>query len=95
MAYKIPSDINVLMIECNYVKKLIDERVDENKINVSLRNRIVKNHMSLETVLEALEDVKMTRLKKVYVLHLSDGNSDEKLIRDSIEKKLGIPVEVC
>lgn len=95
MAYKIPEDINVLMIECNYVKKLIDERVDENEINVSLRNRIVKNHMSLETVLEALDDVKMTRLKKVYILHLSDGNSDEKLIRDSIEKKLGIPVEVC
>lgn len=95
MAYKIPEDINVLMIECNYVKRLIDERVDENGINVSLRNRIVKNHMSLETVLEALDDVKMTRLKKVYILHLSDGNSDEKLIRDSIEKKLGIPVGVC
>ena len=95
MAYKIPSYINILMIECNYVKWLIDERVDESEINVSLRNRIVKNHMSLETVLEALEDVKMTRLKKVYVLHLSDGNSDEKLIRDSIEKKLGVPVEVC
>lgn len=95
MAYKIPEDINILMIECNYVKRLIDERVDESEINVSLRNRIVKNHMSLETVLEALEDVKMTRLKKVYVLHLSDGNSDEKLIRDSIEKKLGVPVEVC
>lgn len=95
MAYKIPSYINILMIECNYVKRLINKRVDENKINVSLRNRIVKNHMSLETVLEALDDVKMTRLKKVYILHLSDGNSDEKLIRDSIEKKLGIPVEVC
>lgn len=95
MAYKIPSYINILMIECNYVKRLIDEHVNENEINVSLRNRIVKNHMSLETVLEALEDVKMTRLKKVYILHLSDGNSDEKLIRDSIEKKLGVPVEVC
>lgn len=95
MAYKIPSDINILMIECNYVKRLIDERVEGGKINVGLRNRIVKNHMSLETVLEALDGVKMTRLKKVYILHLSDGNSDEKLIRDSIEKKLGIPVEVC
>lgn len=95
MEYKIPNDINVLMIECNYVKRLIDERVEGGKINVSLRNRIVKNHMSLETVLEALDDVKMTRLKKVYILHLSDGNSDEKLIRDSIEKKLGVPVEVC
>ena len=84
------------MIECNYVKRLINKRVDENKINVSLRNRIVKNHMSLETVMEALDSVRMSKqLKKVYILHLSDGNSDEKLIRDSIEKKLGVPVEVC
>lgn len=96
MAYKIPSYINILMIECNYVKRLINKRVDENKINVSLRNRIVKNHMSLETVMEALDSVRMSKqLKKVYILHLSDGNSDEKLIRDSIEKKLGVPVEVC
>lgn len=95
LTVKIPEDINVLMIECNYVKRLIDERVDESEINVSLRNRIVKNHMSLETVLEALDSVRMSKLKKVYILHLSDGNSDEKLIRDSIEKKLGIPVEVC
>lgn len=96
MPYKISEDINILMIECNYVKRLIDERVDENKINVSLRNRIVKNHMSLETVMEALDSVRMSKqLKKVYILHLSDGNSDEKLIRDSIEKKLGVPVEVC
>lgn len=95
MAYKIPEDINVLMIECNYVKKLINERVECGKFNVSLRNRIIKNHMSLETVLEALDSVRMSKLKKVYILHLSDGNSDEKLIRDSIEKKLGVPVEVC
>lgn len=95
MAYKIPGEINVLMIECNYVKRLINERLDENKINVSLRNRIVKNHMSLETVLEALEGVKMAKLKRVYVLHLSDDNSDEKSIIDGIEKKLGVPVEVC
>lgn len=95
LTVKIPEDINVLMIECNYVKRLIDERVDESEINVSLRNRIVKNHMSLETVLEVLDSVRMSKLKKVYILHLSDGNSDEKLIRDSIEKKIGVLVEVC
>lgn len=94
MKYKIPA-CDVLMIECNYVKSALDERVECGKINVSLRNRIVKNHMSLETVLEALDSVRMGKLKKVYILHLSDGNSDEKLIRDSIEKKLGVPVEVC
>ena len=79
MAYKIPEDINVLMIECNYVKKLINERVECGKINVSLRNRIVKNHMSLETVLEALDSVRVSKLKKVYILHLSDGNSVKKI----------------
>lgn len=94
MKYKIPA-CDVLMIECNYVKSALDERVECGKINVSLRNRIVKNHMSLETVLETLDSVRVSKLKKVYILHLSDGNSDEKLIRDSIEKKLGVPVEVC
>lgn len=94
MKYKIPN-VDVLMVECNYVKSILDKKVEEGKIHVSLRNRIVKNHMSLETLLEALKVADLSRLKKVYVLHLSDSNSDERLILESLQKVTGVEVEVC
>lgn len=94
MKYKIPA-CDVLMIECNYVKSVIDEKADKGKINVSLRNRIVKNHMSLETVVEALRSADLSRCKKIYVLHLSDGNSNEEVIKRTIQELTGVEVVIC
>lgn len=89
------NDFEYLMIECNYIKAVLDENVKLGKIDVSLRNRIVRNHMSLETVLNLLKDNDTSKLKKIYVLHLSDSNSHAKEIKESIQKVTGIPVEIC
>lgn len=94
MKYKIPA-CDVLMIECNYVKSVLDEKDKQGEIDVSLRNRIVKNHMSLETLVEALKAADLSRTKKIYVLHLSDLNSDEEMIKRTIQETTGIEVVVC
>ena len=94
LKYKIP-ECDVLMIECNYVKAKLDENVRLGNINTSLRNRIVKNHLSLESLMEALKAASLDRCKKIYLLHLSDGNSDEKLIKRTIQETTGIEVVVC
>lgn len=94
LKYKIP-ECDVLMIECNYVKAKLDENVRLGNINTSLRNRIVKNHLSLESLVEALKASSLDRCKKIYLLHLSDGNSDEKLIKRTIQETTGIEVVVC
>lgn len=93
LKYKIP-ECDVLMIECNYVKAKLDENVRLGNINTSLRNRIVKNHLSLESLVEALRAASLDRCRKIYLLHLSDGNSDEKLIKRTIQETTGIEV-VC
>lgn len=94
LKYKIP-DCECLMIECNYVKSRLDENVRLGNINTNLRNRIVKNHLSLESLVEALNLADLSRCKKIYLLHLSDGNSDEKLIKRTIQETTGIEVVVC
>ena len=94
MPYKIP-DVDVLMVECNYVKNVIDSNVKNDNLNINLRNRIVKNHMSLETLLKALKQANLSNLKKVYVLHLSDANSEEKVILEAIQRQTGVIVEIC
>lgn len=94
MPYKIPN-VNVLMVECNYVKNVIDSNVKNDSLNINLRNRIVKNHMSLETILTALKQANLSNLKKIYVLHLSDANSEEKVILEAIQRQTGAIVEIC
>lgn len=94
MPYKIP-DVDILMVECNYVKNVIDSNVKNDSLNLNLRNRIVKNHMSLETLLNALKQADLSNLKKIYILHLSDANSQEKVILEAIQKATGVIVEIC
>lgn len=94
MPYKIPN-VDVLMVECNYVKNVINTNLKNESLNLILRNRIVKNHMSLETLLNALKQANLSNLKKIYVLHLSDANSEEKSILEAIQKATGVIVEIC
>lgn len=94
LKYIIP-DCDCLMIECNYVKSVLDKQVEDGKLNTNLRNRIVKNHMSLETLVEALKVADLSRCKQIYLMHLSDGNSDEKLIKRTIQETTGLEVVIC
>lgn len=94
LKYKIP-DCDRLMIECNYVKSVLDKQVEDGKLNINLRNRIVKNHLSLETLVEALKVANLSRCKQIYLMHLSDGNSDEEMIKRTIQETTGVEVVVC
>ena len=84
-----------LMIECNYDKKTLDDNSKQGLLNLDLRNRIVSNHMSLETVIGFLKANDLSRLKKIYVMHLSEHNSDEELIKSEIQKITGKSVVIC
>lgn len=80
-----------LMLEVNYNK----ESINENLANAYLRGRIKNNHMSLETAIEFLNTCDLSVCKYIYVMHLSDNNSDAEFIKTEIQKVTGIPVEIC
>lgn len=87
--------VDYLMIETNYIKEILDRNTRDEVINLSLRNRIVKTHMSLDTVKEFIKVNEFKNLKKIYAIHLSDTNSDAARIKKELETLTGIPVEVC
>ncbi|WP_100065136.1 MBL fold metallo-hydrolase [Miniphocaeibacter massiliensis] len=84
-------NIDYYMVECNYVKKFLDDK----DINSTWRNRVVKSHMSLETLLQFLASTDLERTKKIYITHLSDTNSDERYIKTEIQKAIGKVIEIC
>lgn len=82
---------NYLMLEINYNK----ESINSNLENQYLRDRIKKNHMSLETAIKFLNACDLSVCKYIYVMHLSDNNSDAQYIKTELQKITGIPVEIC
>lgn len=82
-----------LMCECNYSAEIVKRNMLEGYLKPELVSRIYKSHMSLETLAQMLVGMDRSKLKEVRLLHLSDGNSDEKLFKSTVKEICGdIPV---
>ena len=75
--------VDIIMGECNYSLDTMQSR----------RDRLFESHMSLDNFLELLENY--PNVRKIYLLHLSDDNSDAELFRREVRKKTGAEVYVC
>lgn len=87
--YRFPN-VDIIMGEVNYSEKTIAEDLDRSR-----RDRLFESHMSLEHFKQMLEYCDLPRLKKIYLLHLSDDNSDERYFKTEIQKLTGAEVIVC
>jgi len=86
--------LTVLMIECNYSAEILRRNVAAGRIDVARRNRVLRNHMGLERVLELLRANDLARVREIHLLHLSDENSDEAAFKAAVERATGKPVYV-
>jgi len=75
-----------LLLECNHSKEIIDRRVLAGELDPIMAKRVVNNHISLESVLELLQRTNFHNLKEIWLLHLSDDNSDAELFKSAVEK---------
>lgn len=92
--YMFPN-INYILGECNYSIDIIRRRVESSELDEGLVKRIIKSHMSLEHFIEFLRANDLSHLKKIYLIHLSDGNSDEKAFKEAVQRETGKEVIIC
>jgi len=81
--------LTTIMMEINYCKEILDSNVKLGLLHPSLRNRIVGSHFGLDTALDFLAANDISQVRQIYVVHLSNGNSDEALIKDTLQRKTG------
>ncbi len=84
-----------IMAECNYDKETLQKSVDAGYIPIELVPRLMKSHMSLEHFLDVLKANDLREVRQIYLLHLSNNNSDEKRFKEEVQKLTGAEVYVC
>ena len=92
---EVPQDIDYMMIEVNYQKKYLEESVKEGTMSRENMRRIMRSHMSLQTALDFLKSCDLSKIKKIYALHLSGRNSNAQEIREAIQEETGKPVYIA
>lgn len=84
-----------IMAECNYDKETLQKSVDAGYIPIELVPRLMKSHMSMEHFLDVLKANDLREVRQIYLLHLSNNNSDEKRFKEEVQKLTGAEVYVC
>jgi phosphoribosyl 1,2-cyclic phosphodiesterase len=87
--------VNIIAIECNYVADKLSQNIQSGAISKAVGRRVRRNHMSLDTVIGMLKANDTSVLREIWLLHLSDANSDETEMRRRVQEETGIPVFVC
>lgn len=86
--YKFPN-LTHIMVECNYSKKILDDNVASGYVPRFLEERIIKSHFSLENVKEFFLANDLSQAKEIWLLHLSDTNSDADLFKKEVAQITG------
>lgn len=84
-----------IMAECNYSEEGIRNSVDAGYIPVELVPRLVKSHMSLEHLVDMLRANDLRSVRQIYLIHLSQNNSNAEKFKEEIQKQTGAEVYVC
>jgi len=84
-----------VMVECNYSIELLDENIAAGRVPSVMKKRLLRSHFSLEHVLDFLRVNDMGRVEEIWLLHLSDNNSDETMFKRRVQEVTGKTVRVA
>lgn len=66
------------LIEANYADDILTENILEGRIPQAMRKRLLTSHMEIDNTKEVLISSDLSKTRNIVLIHLSDGNSDER-----------------
>ena len=84
-----------IMCECNYDMDILLHNVKIGEVEAVAANRITKSHMSIDTLLDMLAANDRSRLRQIYLLHISSRNGNPEEFKKRVQKLTGVEVYAC
>jgi len=84
-----------IMIECNHSLELLHRNLAAGIIDIAHKNRVMRDHMSLEHCLDFLRANDLGAVKEIHLLHMSDQNSNADEFKLAVQRLTGKPTYVA
>lgn len=84
-----------IMVECNFALDILRTNTKTGIIETELKNRLLRSHFSLENVKEFLRANDLSKTQQIWLLHLSDNNSDAERFKREIQELTGKEVYIA
>ena len=87
--------LNVIAVECNYSLDILKRNMDAGTVPKEVKSRILKSHFSLENVKRFLQANDLSKVQEIWLLHMSNGNSDSERFKREVQEITGRMVFVA
>ena len=84
-----------VMIEANWCSTIVQQRVKSGTMDASLAGTVLKNHMSIDGAVALLRANDLSAVESIWLMHLSDKNSDAEAFNQRVADATGKPVHVA
>lgn len=84
-----------MMVEANYSDDILLRNVEAGVLDERRAKRIAKTHMSIKQTVALVSTADASKLQQVYLLHLSDDNSDAKAFKEAVQRRTGAEVYIA
>lgn len=91
LEYRVPG-LNHILLEANYAEDILDAKIEAGSVPVSMKPRLIHSHMEIETAKGILRTNDLSGVNEIVLIHLSNGNSDERRFIREVQEVSGKPV---
>ncbi|MCO7127775.1 MBL fold metallo-hydrolase [Sporolactobacillus shoreicorticis] len=84
-----------VMVEANYSLEILNENIKAGRVPAVMKRRLLRSHFSLEHVNEFLSANDLSMVQEIWLLHLSDNNSNAEQFKREIMELTGKPVYIA
>lgn len=91
LEYKVPG-LNHILLEANYAEDILDAKIEAGSVPLSMKPRLIHSHMEIETTKGILRANDLSGVNEIVLIHLSNGNSDERRFVREVQETSGKPV---
>lgn len=87
--------LNYIMVECNYMLDTLEANVEAGIVPRPLRDRLVESHFGLHNLKEFFRANDLSRVKGIWLIHMSETNCDPARAKREIQEMTGLPVYIA
>lgn len=91
LEYRVPG-LNHILLEANYAEDILDAKIEAGSVPLSMKPRLIHSHMEIETTKGILMANDLSGVNEIVLIHLSNGNSDERRFVREVQETSGKPV---
>lgn len=84
-----------IMAEANYDPTILFDNIKESPEMGARKNRIIESHMGIDNLEEFFKANDMTKVKQIFLIHMSKDNADPTAFKERIQRLTGAEVYAC